>query len=306
MAVRKKPKPKKRVSVKKIVRKSAQGNKRVPTRKTTKKRSTPRYVSRNVPQIENLLSEIEYGESIAQYFDILYPEEVLTRVQAAFYEMILKKYNVKSACDLACRTGQTLKLLNKLGIKKLAGVDVSPAMIARCKKKLPKSVPLFINDVYLAPMSVGEVKYDLVICTKDSLPMVLDDEALLNFFVQARELLTDKGVLIVEMWNYEKIWRNKERFMPVMDRCTKKESRLFFLENDFHQELLVRNLVRLEKDKNEWSLRALSIPARPVTRNEVEFFVKEAQFSKWGFLGSYGGGPYVPQESMYTILIATK
>ena len=290
MAVKKKPKAKKRIAKKRPV----------------KKRTSPAFVSRNVPQIENLLSEIEYGESIAEYFDILYPEEVLTRVQAAFYEMIIKKYNVRSACDLACRTGQTLKLLNKLGIKKLAGVDVSPAMIARCKKKVPKNTVLFVNDVYLAPLSVGETKFDLVICTKDSLPMVLDDEALMNFFGQARQLLTDNGVLIVEMWNYEKIWRNKERFMPVMDRCTKKDSRLFFLENDFHQELLVRNLIRLEKDKHEWILRALSIPARPITRNEVEFFVKEAQFSKWGFLGSYAGGPYVPQESMYTILIATK
>ncbi|MBL7994009.1 class I SAM-dependent methyltransferase [bacterium] len=306
MADRKKPKPKKRVSSNQSARKRAKSKKRVPARVSAKKKARSAYFSRNVPQIENLLSEIEYGESIAEYFDILYPEEVLTRVQAAFYEMIIKKYNVKSACDLACRTGQTLKLLHKLGIKKLAGVDVSPAMIARCKKKLPKSIPLFINDVYLAPMSVGELKYDLVICTKDSLPMVLDDEALLNFFAQARELLTDKGVLIVEMWNYEKIWRNKERFMPVMDRCTKKDSRLFFLENDFHQELLVRNLIHLDKNKHEWTLRALSIPARPVTRNEVEFFVKEAQFSKWGFLGSYGGGPYVPHESMYTILIATK
>jgi SAM-dependent methyltransferase len=306
MAVRKKPKSKKSVPPKRPLQKRAKPKKRVPARKPAIKKTKSTYLSRNVPQIENLLSEIEYGESIAEYFDILYPEEVLTRVQAAFYEMIIRKYHVQSACDLACRTGQTLKLLNKLGIKKLSGVDVSPAMIARSKKKLPKSVRLFTNDVYLAPLSVGETKYDLVICTKDSLPMVLDDEALMNFFVQARELLTDKGILIVEMWNYEKIWRNKERFMPVMDRITRKSSRLFFLENDFHQELLVRNLIRLEKNKHEWCLRALSIPARPVTRNEVEFFVKEAKFSKWGFLGSYGGGPYVPHESMYTILIATK
>ena len=288
------------------VKKTPKVKKRIAKKETLKKRAHLSFISRNVPQIENLLSEIEYGESIAEYFDILYPEEVLTRVQAAFYEMIIKKYQITSACDLSCRSGQTLYLLNYLGIKKLAGVDVSPAMIARCKKKLPKSIPLFTNDVYLAPLSLGDTKYDLVICTKDSLPMVLDDEALMNFFAQARELLTDTGVLIVEMWNYEKIWRNKERFMPVMDRCTKKDSRLFFLENDFHQELLVRNLVRLERDKHEWILRALSIPARPITRNEVEFFVKEAKFSKWGFLGSYSGGPYVPQESMYTILIATK
>ncbi len=291
MAVKKKPKPKKKTSSKK---------------RPVKLKAKSSFVSQNIPQSENLLTEIEYGESMADYFDILYPDEVLTRVQSPFYKMIVQKYGITSVCDLACRTGQTLKMIGRLGVKKMAGVDVSPAMIERCKKKLPKNTPLYVNDLYLAPLSVGDAKFDLVICTRDSLPLVLDDEALLNFFSQARQMLTDKGVLIIEMWNYEKIWRNKERFMPVMDRINKRESRLFFLENDFHQELLVRNMIRLEKTKQEWILRALSIPARPITRNEVEFFVKEAQFTKWGFLGSYSGGPYVPNESMYTILIAMK
>jgi glycine/sarcosine N-methyltransferase len=268
-----------------------------------KKKPAPRkFVSQNIPQVENLLSELEYGEAVSEYFDLIYSEKVLSKIQRPFYRMLIAKYGIQSACDLSCRTGQTLKLLSRLGIKKLAGVDGSPSMIAKCKKKLSKNVTLFTEDVYLAPLAVGENKFDLVLCTKDSLPLVLDDEALFNFFTQAKNLLTDKGVLIIEMWNYENIWRNKERFMPVMDR----QPLLFFFENDFHEELLVRNLVRIEKINHEWLLRALSIPARPITRNEVEFFVKEAQYSKFGFIGSYAGTPYNPSESMYTILIARK
>jgi glycine/sarcosine N-methyltransferase len=283
-------------SAKKLRKKS------LPKKSGPKKPLRKKIVSQNVPQIESLLSEIEYGEALALYFDTIYSEQVLTKVQKPFYQMLLRKYGIQSACDLSCRTGQTLKLLSRLGIKKLAGVDVSPAMIARCKKKLPKSVALFTEELYLAPNVVPEGQFDLVLCTKDSLPSVLDDEALLNFFTQARKLLTDKGVFIVELWNYERIWRNKERFMPVMDRVRT----LFFFENDFHEELLVRNMVRLEKSRSEWFLRSLSIPVRPITRNEIDFFVKEAQFSQYGYLGSYAGAPYHPSETMYTILIAKK
>jgi glycine/sarcosine N-methyltransferase len=261
-----------------------------------------KFVSQNIPQVENLLSELEYGESLAEYFDVIYSEQVLTKVQRPFYEMLVKKYNIRSACDLSCRTGQTLKLLSRLGIKQITGVDGSPAMIAKCKRKLPKSACLITEEVYLAPVAAGDKKFDLVICTKDALTMVLDDEALLNFFTQAKNLLTDQGVLIVEVWNYEKIWRNKERFMPVMDR----KKMLFFIENDFHEELLVRNIVRVGKNKGEWLLRSLAIPARPTTRNEIEFFMNEASYSKWGFIGSYAGTPYNPSESMYAILIARK
>lgn len=274
--------------------------------KRTAKKIKPTFISVNIPQTENLLSELEYGEELSAYFDLLYPEKIVESIHRPFYEMIIKKYNVTSACDLSCRTGQTLKLLSRLGIKKLTGVDASPSMLKISRKKLPRTTQFINQEIPLAPTVLSGQKFDLVLCTKDSLPLILDDESLMNFFQQARELLTDKGILIVETVNYGKIWKNKERFMPVMDRSLKNIPQLFFFINDFHQELLVRNLMRVERNKNEWYVRSLSIPIRPLVPNEIEFFVKETAFSKWGFLGSYSGKDYMQNESPYTILIAKR
>jgi hypothetical protein len=108
------------------------------------------------------------------------------------------------------------------------------------------------------------------------------------------------------MLNYGKIWKRKERFQPVMDRSKKTGGHFFFYMNDFHQELLVRHLIRLERNRHEWYLRSSGLPVRPFQPNEIDLFVKEGGFTKWGLLGSYAGKPYIENESPYTILLALK
>ena len=272
--------------------------------KDKKRTITETFTSQNIPQTENLLTEPEYGEAIAPYFDELFPPKIMDNVHKPFYNMLVKKYAIQSACDISCRTGQTLKLLSTLGVKKLAGMDINAEMIGAGKKKLPK-VEFATAPLNEASQAVSG-KFDLVLCSKDSLPLVLDDESLLNIFVQTKDLLNDTGILIVEVLNYAKIWKNKERFMPVMDRSDGKSSKFFFYLNDFHEELLVRNLIRFAHNKHEWFAKIFSIPIRPLMQAELEFFVKEAHFSKYGFFGSYTGRPYSAEESPYTILIAKK
>jgi glycine/sarcosine N-methyltransferase len=276
---------------------------RTPRKRGTRKIITERY---NIAQPELLLTEKEYADGLAEYFDLLFPDTVVEQIYKPFFTMMVNKHGIRSVCDLACRSGQTLKMLSKMGLKKMCGVDISSGMIRRAKKKTDKKVQYFISELAKAPNVVGSRTFDMVICTKDALPVVLDDEALINFFKSIRNILTDKGVMILELMNYEKVWRNKERFMPVMDRSLAKTPRLFFFMNDFHEELIVRNLMHLEKEKEEWHLKPLSIPARPIVPAEVEFFLEEAKYSKWAFLGNYSGKPFADMESTHLIVIARK
>jgi SAM-dependent methyltransferase len=275
-------------------------------RKKTRPRTRPADGSLNVPQAEQLLTEHEYGHHLATYFDLMYPENMLRRLQKPFFQMMVRRYHVQSACDLCCRTGQTLRLLHDLGVKHLTGIDVSEEMIRRSRKKLPRRTAFHNSELGLAPMVVSDRRFDMVLCTKDALSMLLDDETLINFFKNARDLLTDGGVLVVETLNYEKIWRNKERFMPVMNRTTRNEPRLFLMVHDFHEELLVRNLMRIERKGPEWYQRTMSLPIRPITHAEMEFCMHEPPYSKWGYLGSYTGKPFNNFESYQAILIAMR
>lgn len=257
-------------------------------------------------QPEVLLSETEYGEGIAGFFDVLYPDRIVEAMYKPFYNMLIRKHQVRSACDLACRTGQTLKMLRGLNIEKLTGIDISPTMIAKCRKKISSKIKFIKSELALAPSAIAGKQFDMILCTKDALPVILDDEALINFFRDLRSSLTDNGLLVIEISNYQKIWRNKERFLPVIDRSVLKNPHLFFFMNDFHEELLVRNLMHLRYTNQHWELLPMSIPIRPLLPAEIEFFLTEGQYSKWTFLGSYQGHPYSPEQSPHLIVIAKK
>ncbi len=258
------------------------------------------------PLPEVLLSELEYGERIAAFFDILFPDRIVESIYKPFYKMLIGKHGIRSACDLACRTGQTLKMMDSLGITNLTGADINPEMIRRCREKIKSRVKYIQSEIALAPEHLASQAYDLILCTKDALPVVLDDEALIQFFKQARKALSVSGVLVIEINNYQKIWRRKERFLPVIDRSAAKKQQLFFFMNDFHEELLVRNLMHLHNEGGHWELTPLSIPVRPLLPAEIEFFLSEAQYSKWGFIGDYRGRPFSSEESPNLIVIAKK
>ncbi len=274
----------------------------------SRRKATPRLEppSLNTPQTENLLDEDAYVEELAPFFDEMYPMSVVEKIHGPFLKMLVQKYQVQSACDLACRTGQTLLLLKKFGVKRLVGVDSSDQNLALARKKMGKSAVLDRHALREAPSSLEGQSFDMILCTKDSLPAVLDDEGLFDFFKKTHRLLSPNGIFVAEMLNYGKIWKRKERFQTLMDRTKKSGGHFFFYMNDFHQELLARHLIRLEKNKNEWYLRTIGLPIRPLLPNEIDLFTKEAGFSKWGFLGSYAGKSYVEKESPHTILLALK
>lgn len=277
---------------------------RTPARKSSKTRVVK--PTRNLPAAEVLLDEGQFGDAMADLFDDLYPPPYMASAQRPFYAMMVRKYQPKSVLDTSCRTGQTLLLLRDLGVKKLSGVDVSMEMLKLAKRRLKASCPLMQSGVRAPFTKLHHERYDFILSTKDALSLVLDDDALIKFFRDAHHHLADSGILIVETLNYEKIWKQKERFLPVMDRSLPSKPMLFTMVLDFHEELLVRNLIKLEKKEGEWYWRALSTPVRPVTRAEIEFCVKEAGFSKWGFLGGYGASSYDPAHSIYTVLIAKR
>lgn len=72
--------------------------------------------------------------------------------------------NVHSILDVGCGTGSGLQFLAQRGIKKLAGIDVSPEMIGRARQKLPRFVTLKVASVEHLPFP--DTTFDMVINTE--------------------------------------------------------------------------------------------------------------------------------------------
>lgn len=284
------------------------GVRKRPTKKARRRQTITAYTAdlplQGIP--EHLLSEKEYGEQLAPLYDRLFPESPLSSTLEPFVSMLIRKHQIQRVCDIACRTGQVLSLFRQLGLKNLTGVDASLTMLKLTRKKNHPKMSLIEAELAQATSSIPPSSFDLIVCLRDALPVVLDDEALIDLFKSLRNTLSDKGIVLLEICNYQKIWRRKERFLPIIPHTEGKIQHLFFFMNDFHEELLVRNLMHCYTKRGQWLIHPLSIPIRPLLPAEIEFLLNEAAFSKWTFLGNYRGQRFIPDLSPHLIVVAQK
>ena len=144
-----------------------------------------------------------YSQS-AKYYDLIYSQfkdyEKETQKLVTLIKQIHPK--AKTILDVACGSGEHIKLLtHKYGFK-VDGLDLDPEFIEIAKKKNPKS------EFYLADMTDFKLskKYDMIICLFSSIGYVKTADNLektLNLF---REHLNEKGIIIVEPWISPENW----------------------------------------------------------------------------------------------------
>lgn len=141
--------------------------------------------------------------NIYDKFASVYAEGGYTRYSSQMAEMLpglLKRFNAAPASilDLACGTGTFAVLMANQGFK-VAGIDLSPQMIAAAKKQAAKAgarVKFSVKDV----RSLDAVsKYDLVTCWFDSLNYLLRNEDLTQTFKAVARALTDDGLFVFDM-----------------------------------------------------------------------------------------------------------
>jgi len=117
-----------------------------------------------------------------------------------FIKKILKEmtFKPKKILDLACGTGRLAKLFLDSGYD-VEGLDISESMLEVAKKRGLK--------VYLSNMVDFNLKkkYDLILCTYDSLNYILQESSLQKCFNSINKHLNQEGVFICDMNSYYKI-----------------------------------------------------------------------------------------------------
>ena len=113
---------------------------------------------------------------------------------AEFIFRILHKFNIKPAkiLDVACGTGRLAKLISLRGYL-AEGIDSSSEMINIAKKR---GIKCFIKNIinFRLPQ-----KYDLILCTYDSLNYITNLRDLKKCFSSIKKYLQPKGVFIFDM-----------------------------------------------------------------------------------------------------------
>ncbi len=217
-----------------------------------------------------------------------------------FFERLFSRYGVRRVLDAACGTGHHAIALAERGYE-VVGADLSKAMIERAKAAQVK-VP-FVEAGF------GEFKrkvgggFDALICLGNSLPHILTSEGLVEALIDMRQVV-EKGVLVIQNRNYDRVWNRKERFMPLVAHREGEKEWLFLRLIDFHEERMTFNMVIFRKEGGEWSYALESTELRPIFSEELGDLLRQVGFREVEFYGDYRFSPYKREESDDLIAIA--
>ena len=179
------------------------------------------------------MAEIQaYPEFVARFYDVVY-NEIRTGVDDQYYIRKIKETD-GPVLEIGVGTGRLFQEALKTGAD-IYGLDLSPAMIAILKKKLPKSQHrrLFVQDVVSFAL---EKKFDLIIAPFRVFSHIIDTENQLRALNQIHHHLIPGGYLIFDL------------FIPNLKLLLKGLKKTVDFDGEYKPGLKVRRATAMEAD----------------------------------------------------------
>lgn len=239
---------------------------------------------------------------------------------------VFSENKVKTVVDMGCGTGDHSLELAKRGLVSI-GIDSSKAMIEEAegrRKKLGaearKRVKFYYGD-YEEILPKLKTTFDVVLFLGNTLSdnPHIHKEVIRN----AMSFLSEKGVMLFQIHNYEKILKVNKRlwnfnFVRIKDEPGKEYGFLQFYDAPTeHNQTILKTFAILVNDSGKrwkWSGIRNSLRAY-LTRQNMEKTLKSLGFSKISFYGGFFDGrkwdylfrePFKPLESDWLNIIAKK
>ncbi len=255
----------------------------------------------------------EFYDGLGGDYDRMVSWEGRLSREGAFFEQLFDAEKTRRVLDAACGTGMHLVAFARRGLA-CAGADVSPAMIEQARRNLADAgvrAELAVAGFGgIAPALPGP--WDAVTCLGNSLPHLLDDASLARCCADFSALLRVGGVLVIQNRNYDRLLRERTRFMPVAARSAAEGETLFLRITDFPPtgspdvESVSFTIVTLRKRGGSWSQSEQTTPLRAMRRETLERALGAAGFTDIRVQGGYGGEPYDAPKAADLIMVARR
>jgi SAM-dependent methyltransferase len=126
--------------------------------------------------------------------------------ETPFYRRLFEQVGVDRVLDAACGTGRHAAMFHSWGLQ-VEGADVSPAMIACCRKSFGESDTLrWVERSFDQPVDSPQ-PFDAVVCVGNSLALAGDDQIVDRAMQMMLAALRPGGVCVVQILN---VWRLPE------------------------------------------------------------------------------------------------
>ncbi|HLF20766.1 MAG TPA: methyltransferase domain-containing protein [Bacteroidota bacterium] len=184
----------------------------------------------------------EFYDGLASDYDLMTGFEKRFVKDRPFFRVLVEKYKIRSALDVGCGTGFHSLLLAQFGIE-VTAVDISEAMIQRVEehaKQLQVKVKV-LKESFQNLSSVLKDRYDMVLSLGNSLAHILNEKEMEGILGGFRRLLNSKGLLFLQILNYERVLLERERIQSTRETPDKTFVRFYdYGENELSFNVLTR------------------------------------------------------------------
>ena len=252
------------------------------------------------------MSRVPLYDALAADYDRFVDWQGRLSHELPFFVSLFGGHGVRCVLDAACGTGHHAIALARQGYQ-VVGADLSAAMIQRAQENASAHGvdAAFVVAGLGGFAALGET-FDAAICLGNSLPHLLAAPAVEEALADFAAVLRPGGLLVIQNRNFDRVWREQERFMPPQSYRDDEGEWIFARFYDFHEESLTFNMLRLWRTAEGWSQDVESTELRPIFAQDLASALATAGFGPVTLYGSYDGSPFDPAGSGDLIAVAVR
>ncbi|MBI5216578.1 MAG: class I SAM-dependent methyltransferase [Ignavibacteriae bacterium] len=243
-----------------------------------------------------------FYDSLAQDYDSMIDFEKRFNREQPVFNGLVSKYSIHSAIDAGCGTGFHSLVLAWLGVK-VTAVDISSEMISRLKQRAVEmnvNIETVLSDFQHLSDTVRQ-KVDAVFCLGNTLPHLLSDAEVNQALTNFRSVLNEQGVVILQLLNYGRIMKKKERIQNVKER----DGKIFVRFYDYLDDVIAFNILTLRQKENQMTHTLHTTHLNPVTLSRLQYNLSKAGFQQIEHFGSLSFEPFDVEASHDLIVVAS-
>lgn len=246
-----------------------------------------------------------YDQLSAEY-DVMVAWSERLRAESPFLADVVRRAQATRLLDVGCGTGWHAIHFARLGLQSV-GADPSGEMVRRARENARGTVGVRFVQAGLGQLqATTEGKFDVVTCLGNTLPHLLDEDALRQGLADVAAVLRAGGYLVVQQLNYDRLLASRQRFLGVSAGQHEGQEMLFFRFYDYEGALLTFNVVTLRKEAGRWGFQVRATRLQPIQSSQLVRLLAEAGFGRPELYGSFDRTAYQPQEANDLIVVATR
>ncbi len=250
----------------------------------------------------------QFYDEFASKYDVMLPGGVGGEKLNTFCKKIFDENKVTLILDCACGTGKHSIAFSKLGFN-VVGCDLSIEMVNRAKMNAIAS-NMKVNFVQADFKSLNKVfnqKFDCVVCIGNSLTHELEEQGLVSALMSMYNVLSETGLVILQMTNIPKLIRDNTRIFPVQyQKEPNGDLNLFFFVLDFYPTKVTCNIVSFIERDGSPKFDVASVDYNLISEHKLSSLMFEVGFRNIKTYGSFEFEEFQNLESTNIIIVASK